>query len=173
MGQLPPSGLLHVGQAHSSLRGSCQEAVQPKPFITCLTRWPPCASAQEVLGLDAGDAKPRRMYQTLSPCSGSTVTHAVCCRNALAFGENSAGTANPFIGAGDFAMSKTDDYSVGDRSWSLFLFHWAFSAAAATIMAGAVAERMTLLVYLGYTCMMTTLVSAGNSLLPCSLLGST
>jgi hypothetical protein len=88
------------------------------------------------------------------------------CRNALAFGENSAGTASPFIGAGDFALSRTDDASTGDRSWSLFLFHWAFSAAAATIMAGAVAERMTLIVYLGYTCLMTTLVSAGDRLGP-------
>lgn len=82
-----------------------------------------------------------------------------CCRNALAFGENAYGTANPFVGAGDFALSKTTDGTTGDSSWALFLFHWAFCAAAATIMAGAVAERMTLIVYIGYTCMMTTIVS--------------
>jgi ammonia channel protein AmtB len=29
-------------------------------------------------------------------------------------------------------------------------------------MAGAVAERMTLIVYLGYTCLMTTIVSTGR-----------
>lgn len=81
------------------------------------------------------------------------------CRNALAFGETHHDTAHPFIGTGDFALSNTTDQTQGDSSWSMFLFHWAFSAAAATIMAGAVAERMTLLVYLGYTCLMTTLVS--------------
>jgi Amt family ammonium transporter len=83
------------------------------------------------------------------------------CRNALAFGENHSGYATPFIGVGDFALSHTTDRTVGDSSWSLFLFHWAFSAAAATIMAGAIAERMTMQVYLGYTCLMTTLVSEG------------
>lgn len=81
-----------------------------------------------------------------------------CCRNALAFGENSSGKANPFIGIGDFALSHTTDHTGGDSSWAMFLFHWAFSAAAATIMAGAIAERMTMQVYMGYTCLMTTLV---------------
>jgi ammonia channel protein AmtB len=85
------------------------------------------------------------------------------CRNALAFGENHKGYATPFIGTGDFALAHTTDRTVGDASWSMFLFHWAFSAAAATIMAGAIAERMTMQVYLGYTCLMTTLVRLRGS----------
>jgi hypothetical protein len=91
-------------------------------------------------------------------CPARTRTH----RNAFAFGENPSGPTNPFIGTGDFALSATTDTTAGDSSWALFLFHWAFSAAAATIMAGAIAERMTMGVYLGYTCMMTTLVSFGG-----------
>lgn len=83
-------------------------------------------------------------------------------RNAFAFGESPSRPTNPFIGTGDFALSATTDTTAGDSSWALFLFHWAFSAAAATIMAGAIAERMTMGVYLGYTCMMTTLVRGGE-----------
>lgn len=82
------------------------------------------------------------------------------CRNGLAFGESPSGQNNGFIGTGDFALSNTTDSTWGDSSWALFLFHWAFSAAAATITAGAVAERITLLVYLGYTCAMSGWVRA-------------
>lgn len=103
-------------------------------------------------------ATPRRHPSHRDDDCCSTLTH----RNAFAFGENPSGPTNPFIGTGDFALSATTDATAGDSSWALFLFHWAFSAAAATIMAGAIAERMTMGVYLGYTCMMTTLVRRGG-----------
>jgi hypothetical protein len=79
--------------------------------------------------------------------------------NGFAFGENSAGYSNPFIGTGDFALSNTKTNTRSDSSWHLFFFHWAFSAAAATIVAGAVAERIAFECYMGYTCLMTSFVS--------------
>lgn len=78
--------------------------------------------------------------------------------NGFAFGENSKGYANPFIGVGDFALSNTTTNTRSDSSWHLFFFHWAFSAAAATIVAGAVAERVAFECYMGYTCLMTSFV---------------
>eukprot|EP00775_Hariotina_reticulata_P011461 gene11461-11607_t len=77
--------------------------------------------------------------------------------NAFAFGERD-GTANSFIGAGDFALSNTTNTTQSDSSWHLFFFHWAFSAAAATIVAGAVAERIAFECYMGYTVLMTSFV---------------
>jgi hypothetical protein len=85
------------------------------------------------------------------------------CSNGFAFGENSQGTANPFIGTGDFALSNTTTNTRSDSSWYLFFFHWAFSAAAATIVAGAVAERIAFECYMGYTCIMTSFVSTASS----------
>jgi Amt family ammonium transporter len=81
------------------------------------------------------------------------------CSNGFAFGENRNGTSNPFIGSGDFALSNTKTNTRSDSSWHLFFFHWAFSAAAATIVAGAVAERIAFECYMGYTCLMTSFVS--------------
>lgn len=84
----------------------------------------------------------------------------IFCRNGLAFGVSADGAANPFIGSGDFALSRTTNDTRGDSSYHMFFFHWAFSAAAATIVAGAVAERIAFECYIGYTCLMTSFVSA-------------
>lgn len=44
------------------------------------------------------------------------------------------------------------------HSFSFFVFQWAFAAACATIMAGAVAERIRVPAYMGYTVLMSGLV---------------
>jgi len=57
---------------------------------------------------------------------------------------------NAFIGNADFALYKTDSLTPAP-GWHSFMFQWAFSAAAATIVSGAVAERCTFHAYLGYS----------------------
>ena len=56
-----------------------------------------------------------------------------------------------FIGGGS-------DYFVSSRDYSLFFFQWTFSAAAVSIVSGSVAERCTLVAYLGYSLLLTGLV---------------
>eukprot|EP00879_Flechtneria_rotunda_P018566 GHRR01019481.1.p1 GENE.GHRR01019481.1~~GHRR01019481.1.p1 ORF type:complete len:451 (+),score=88.92 GHRR01019481.1:262-1614(+) len=96
------------------------------------------------------------LLKNLLDCAVGTVAWFLL-GNGFAFGEVN-GSANPFIGAGDFALSSTNSSTRTDSSYHLFFFHWAFSAAAATIMAGAVAERIALECYMGYTCLMTGFV---------------
>jgi len=77
--------------------------------------------------------------------------------NAFAHGESND-TANPFIGSGDFALSGTTSATRGESSYSVYFFRWAFAAAAATIVAGAVAERIAFHCYLGYSVFMTSFI---------------
>jgi Amt family ammonium transporter len=46
----------------------------------------------------------------------------------------------------------------GFTDWNKFLFQWAFSAAAATIVSGSVAERTAFQAYLGYSFFLTAFV---------------
>jgi hypothetical protein len=57
------------------------------------------------------------------------------CRYGFAFGGG-----NWFIGDGLFALHDLDE-PTPTGGWQHFLFQWAFAAAAATIVSGAVAER--------------------------------
>ena len=72
----------------------------------------------------------------------------------FAFGTTDGTKPNSFIGSGNFAMKGIDaPYSVG-----YYLFQWAFSAAAATIVSGSVAERTRFEAYLGYSFFLTAFV---------------
>lgn len=64
---------------------------------------------------------------------------------------------NGFIGAGDFGFKNTRLDTDGTL-WSSFFFQWAFSAAAATIVSGSVAERSSFIAYLGYSAFLTAFV---------------
>ncbi len=68
---------------------------------------------------------------------------------AFAYGVSDA--SNQFIGLGDFALKGFDDYA----SW---FFQFAFAAAAATIVAGALAGRTKYSAYLIYTVFVTGLI---------------
>lgn len=69
----------------------------------------------------------------------------------VAYGVTDGTEPNSFIGSGTFAL---DDF----KNWKLFLFQWAFSAAAATIVSGSVAERCAFEAYLGYSFFLTAFV---------------
>ena len=58
---------------------------------------------------------------------------------------------NPFIAAGDHALYNYSD-------WEGWLFQWAFAAAAATIVSGAMAERTAFSAYLIYSVVLTGFV---------------
>ncbi len=80
------------------------------------------------------------------------------CVGALAyflFGYNFAYGAdgNPFIGHGEFALSKG-----WSTDFTSFFFQWTFAATAATIVSGSVAERTSFYAYLGYAFFLTAFV---------------
>jgi Amt family ammonium transporter len=71
------------------------------------------------------------------------------------FAYDADGGTNPFIGSGpsNFAISGIDDTvtHTNGADWAGWQFQFAFAAAAATIVSGAVAERCALNAYLIYT----------------------
>lgn len=58
---------------------------------------------------------------------------------------------NPFIASGEHALYNYSD-------WEAWLFQWAFAAAAATIVSGAMAERTAFAAYLIYSVVLTGFV---------------
>jgi len=72
------------------------------------------------------------------------------------FAYDADGPGNPFIGVGksNFALSGLTDYDGAQNKgydWIMWFFQYAFAAAAATIVSGAVAERCQLAAYLIYS----------------------
>ena len=61
-----------------------------------------------------------------------------------------------FIGYANFFSS--DSSGSGGLYWALWMFRWAFSATATTIVSGAVAERCQFRAYATYTGWMTAFI---------------
>eukprot|EP00698_Gefionella_okellyi_P010572 TRINITY_DN2747_c0_g1_i2.p1 TRINITY_DN2747_c0_g1~~TRINITY_DN2747_c0_g1_i2.p1 ORF type:complete len:387 (+),score=42.85 TRINITY_DN2747_c0_g1_i2:642-1802(+) len=76
-----------------------------------------------------------------------------CVGYGVAFGTSASGTISGFTGTGNFFM-----LDLPASKWGFWIFEFAFAAAAATIVSGAVAERMKFLSYLFYTMFITGLV---------------
>jgi Amt family ammonium transporter len=88
----------------------------------------------------------------LDACVGAIVWYFI----GYGFAYDKDGNANPFIGGGPshFGMSGIQDSGATHEfgyDWISWYFQWAFAAAAATIVSGAVAERCQLSAYLFYT----------------------
>lgn len=93
----------------------------------------------------------------LDACLGSLVWYFV----GYGFAYDIDGSPNPFIGGGKshFALSGMHVEEAKDgRDWVMWFFQYAFAAAAATIVSGAVAERCQLSAYLIYTVAITGFV---------------
>ena len=69
----------------------------------------------------------------------------------FAYGVKDGDDGNSFIGNWQFGLQDYTD-------WASWLFQWAFSAAAATIVSGSVAERTAFQAYLGYSFFLTAFV---------------
>lgn len=84
---------------------------------------------------------------TLIPCIG-LLTYALCGFNLMYPGADFAGKWFGFAGFGvsvpDPVAGLTDAYNAGYTYWTDFLFQGMFAATAATIVSGAVAERVKL-----------------------------
>lgn len=93
---------------------------------------------------------------TLIPCIG-LLTYAICGFNLMYPGFE-AGVSKDFFGFAGFGVKVddpvaglTDAYNAGYTYWTDFLFQGMFAATAATIVSGAVAERVKLSSFLVFS----------------------
>ena len=113
--------------------------------------------------LEAGSVRAKNtknilLKNTLDACIGAVLFWAF----GFAFAFGGKGEALPFIGANYFFLMDIDAengrnavFAAGGYGFAFWTFQWAFSAAAATIVSGAVAERCRLSAYAVYTTIIT------------------
>lgn len=77
---------------------------------------------------------------------------------AVGFGLMYGTSAGGFLGTSNFFLIELNPADLNAYSWVDFLFQLMFAAAAATIVSGAVAERLKFKAYLVYSAVMTALI---------------
>ena len=92
------------------------------------------------------------MKNLLDFCAGALIFFAV------GFGFMYGDSAGGFIGTSNFFLSSLNIADADAYSWVDFLFQTMFAATAATIVSGAVAERMKFTSYILYSALLTALV---------------
>jgi len=77
---------------------------------------------------------------------------------AISYGtKDSNSVSGEFAGEGWFFLAK-GDHSESFSNWNFFFFQWAFTAAAATITSGAMAERTAFQAYIAYSIILSGFV---------------
>jgi len=98
---------------------------------------------------------------TMIPCIG-ILTYAICGFNLMYPGTDYAGGVFGFAGFGvsvsDPLANLTSNYNAGYTYWTDFLFQAMFAATAATIVSGAVAERVKLSSFLVFSTIFVAIV---------------
>ena len=80
-----------------------------------------------------------------------------CFGWAISYGDSGKGYPGEFAGEGWFFLAKGDHAEAFSR-WHEFFFQWAFTAAAATITSGAMAERTAFQAYIAYSIILSGFV---------------
>jgi Amt family ammonium transporter len=81
-----------------------------------------------------------------------------CFGYAISYGtKDSNSFSGEFAGEGFFFLAK-GDHDEAFSSWHVFFFQWAFTAAAATITSGAMAERTAFQAYIAYSIILSGFV---------------
>jgi Amt family ammonium transporter len=99
--------------------------------------------------LECGAVRSKNVSNIIFKTSMDALLAALCywiCGWAFAYGGEATGTkVNAFIGSGEFCLVSSGDFPAG--SYGSWFFQWAFTATAATIVSGAVAERIRIEAY--------------------------
>lgn len=99
--------------------------------------------------LECGAVRSKNVSNIIFKTSMDALLAATCywiCGWAFAYGGELTGTKqNAFIGSGEFCLVSSGPFPVG--SYGSWFFQWAFTATAATIVSGAVAERIRIEAY--------------------------
>ncbi|CAM9152689.1 unnamed protein product [Ascophyllum nodosum] len=98
--------------------------------------------------LEVGSISPKNTKAVLIKNIIDAALGAICwwtVGHGFAYGKDAGG----FIGTSDFAFANSDlQFQEEGINFAKWFFHWAFAATAATVVSGAVAERVKMIAYL-------------------------
>ena len=112
--------------------------------------------------LEVGSVSVKNTKNILMKNIGDASIGALCwwlCGFGVAFGESS----NRFIGTDGYFLKGTqfesdDGTLTNGKQYAFWFFQWAFAATTATIVSGAVAERVSLNAYIVYSIVLTSFI---------------
>lgn len=85
--------------------------------------------------------------------------------DGVAFGDD----YNGLIGTSNFALRYSDGSQFSAEEYASFFFQWAFASTAATILSGAVADRIRLVAYIVFSCFLAAFICTSAPFLDCVL----